>query len=326
MSKMTLDTLKTFIASYVAEAKQAGAYAGTVDEYTKMIEKIGKQITIDGVFQDKLAGLFEGEDLPYGKTIEEYFMDIPSPVDFEDGVSEEDTWKTYRPTFEEACYSYTLGRRKIPLVDAYDTIEAVCNDGTALSELASDKFKKFQDAYTNVVYSQKEQLLGNVYAKVNALTDETIKGKMMESLAKPTDTETGEAFILRIKECVEDASDRNESNCLSGSLIGVAPSLVLIVNKKVLPNLDVNTLAGAFHEDKLALGVEVRTVDSFGTVADTANVYAMLVDPRGIKIHNSYNAIRSDSNANKDAVRYIRHYENTGFISKYTYAHIFKTA
>lgn len=321
MSKMTLDNLKEFVKAYVDASKSAGTWTGTVDDFTKMVDKIGSQVTLDGSFQDKLAGVFEGEDLPYGKTVEEYFIDLITPVAFNDGVSEDNTWSTYVPTFEEAAYSYTLGRKKLPIVTSYDTIEKVCNDGAALATIDSTIMKKFADSYTNTRYSMKEQALGNLYTKCS--TNQTA---MIETLAAPTDTATGEAFIESIKKQVEIASDRNENNCLSKALIGAAPSLVLVVKQGVMPSIDVNTLAGAFNIDKLALGVEVKKVDSFGTEADTAGVYAMLLDPRTVQVRNSYNAVRSDANANKDAVRTIHHFEDTVFTSKYTYAHIYKNA
>ena len=135
MAKMTLDELKTFVKNYVNAEKSAGTWEGSVDDFTKMVDKIGSQVTLDGAFQDKLAGVFEGEDLPYGKTVEEYFIDLILPVAYNDGVSEDDTWETYKPTFEDAAYSYTLGRKKLPLVRSYDTIEKVCNNGEALASI-----------------------------------------------------------------------------------------------------------------------------------------------------------------------------------------------
>lgn len=323
LTPMTLDELKKFVKGYVEASKSAGTWTSTVNDFTKMVEKIGKQVNIQGAFNDKLSGLFDGDMLTSGKIIEEYFVNLPMPVEFEDGVTEENSWADYRPTFADAAYSYPLKRKKIPFVMGYDTVESSALNAAETASITANCYKAFQDSYTNTLYSVKEQAIGNMASKAIAATDaagSTVK--LSETLAKPTDTETGEAFILKIKELVEDASDRSENNCLSGKLIGAAPSLVLLVNKKVLPNIEVNTLAGAFHDEKLALNIEVRVVDSFGIEMDTKKVYAVLLDPRGVKVHPSYNAVRSDANANKDAVRTIRHFELTPFISKYTYIHV----
>ena len=70
MAKMSLAGLNSFVATYVDKAKQAGTWGGSTDNILGLMDKIGKQITIDGKFEDKLPEL-DGEDLPYGKTIEE---------------------------------------------------------------------------------------------------------------------------------------------------------------------------------------------------------------------------------------------------------------
>lgn len=318
---MTLDNLRKFVKDYVNAEKSAGKWVDSVDSFTNLVDKIGRQVSITGEFNDKLAGLFEGVNLPYGKTVEEYFVEIPLSRDFNDGVTEEQTWEDYKPTFDEAAYSYTLGRKKIAVVKSYDTIEAVCNDGEALAGIEADINKAFEDSYTNTRYSMKEQAVSNVYSKAKADTSIT---KMVETLAKPVDTETGEAFIESVKQQVEIAKDRNEGNCLANKLIGSAPSLILLVKQGINPSLSVNTLAAAFNKDELGLDVEVRVVDSLGSECDTDGVYAVLIDPRMIQIEQSYNAIRTDSNANKDAIRSVRHYEDTVFISKHTFAHIYK--
>lgn len=56
------------------------------------------------------------------------------------------------------------------------------------------------------------------------------------------------------------------------------------------------------------------------------NVFAMLVDARGIKLHNGYNATRTSTNADGDFENVVRHFEDTGFISKYCYMKVYEEA
>ena len=62
MAKMTISGLATFAASYVAAAKQAGAWSATTDNLYDLIDKIGMQITLDGSFIDKLR--FKRDPIP----------------------------------------------------------------------------------------------------------------------------------------------------------------------------------------------------------------------------------------------------------------------
>ena len=75
---MTIAQLQAKAKTYVDAAKQAGAWQGTTDNLFGLIDKIGKTVMIDGQFLDKLPEL-DGEELPLGKTIEEYFIDLTLP-------------------------------------------------------------------------------------------------------------------------------------------------------------------------------------------------------------------------------------------------------
>ena len=75
---MTINGLQTLAQTYVAAAKQAGAWNASTNNMYGAIDKIGKMVMLDGGFIDKLPEL-DGEELPLGKTIEEYFIDLTLP-------------------------------------------------------------------------------------------------------------------------------------------------------------------------------------------------------------------------------------------------------
>ena len=316
MAKMTLATLKSFVASYVAAAKQAGAWAATTDSITNLLDKIGQQVTIDGSFQDKLPEL-DGNDLPLGKTVEEWFVDLTLPKDYDPTGA--NTLAPHYPTFEEAAYSYTLGRKVIKTSVPYNNVERAA----ITSEDAANMIAKIVERLTNSEslyrYNQKKQLLGNAATKAVAAT--VSRGQV---LAIPKDTATSEAFITQVKEDVEAASFASEGTSIGGTLIGAAPSLTLYVKKGVMPVVEVQALAGAFHTENLALPANVKVVDDFGS-ADS-KIYAILLDPRGVKLHRDYQAIRTNENGEGDFINYFDHTENTGFISKNTFIKVYKSA
>lgn len=315
-NKMTIDELKSFVKTYVLANKEAVAFAD-VKGYANMIEKIGDQVTIDGSFSNPLSILI-GDDLPYGTTIEEYFQSLPMARDYADGVSQDDLWDEYSLSFEDCAYSFSQARKKIAYTTPLGAVkEAVSLGAEAVAELTGSETKKFNDAYTNVKYTECEQAIGNAFSKAIATQKEV--------LAVPTDTETGEAFILKVKKLAEVAKARNTGNNLANSLIGGCDKLILVVKQGVMPDVEVNTLAGAIHDNYLGLPVETITVDSFGS-ADDSKLWCALLDPRGIKVRNHYNSVNTETNANKDKLLVVRHYQDTTFVSKYTYMHYFTEA
>lgn len=314
---MTLSQLQTFVATYVDKAKQAGTWSGTTANLFGLQDKIGKMITIDGAFQDKLPEL-DGDDLPFGKTIEEYFVDLILPTTYSAPVDGNDYGATYhKPSVEDASYSYTLGRRKISTSRPYDDFERAALTGVDAGNMSAKIFERLANSESLYKYGQKKQLLANaIYKAENATNAATL----VEELAVPTDTDTAEAFIKAVKTQVENASFANEGNNLGNCLIGEAPTLKLYIKKGVMPVVEVDALAGAFNAEKLALPCEIKVIDDFG---NNTSAWAILVDTRGIKLHNGYRALRTDANGEEDFVTETLHTENTGFISKYVFLHVF---
>lgn len=327
MAKMTLSNLKTFAAGYVNASKQAGAWSGSTNNLYGLVDKIGKIVTLKGDFSDKLPEL-EGDELPFGKTIEETMIDLVLPTVYgSNGVANEENATTegaydivpQYPSIESAAYSYSLGRIKTKITRPYDFIEAGCQNAEQAANLTGDIMWSLQSSMSLTRYNLKKYLIGNAITKALALSN-----PLAETIAIPVDTQTSEAFIKQVKEDVETASFANEGNCLSGALIGASPELTLYVKKGVMPTVSVDALAGCFQKEELAIPAKIKVVDDFGG-ADS-KVWAFLVDPRGIKLHNSYRAIRSKENADGDFVNFVEHEDNTGFISKHVFMKVYKTA
>lgn len=326
MAKMTLESLKTFATSYVAAAQQAGAWQETHNNLYKVLDKVGKMITLDGEFQDSLPEL-SGDDLPLGKTIEEYFIDLTMPVDFKapdnsgTGYAEA-ALKPYLPDTEEPCYSYSLGRKVLPTTIPYDNVERGAINAEAAGNMIAKVTEKFADSGSLYRFALKKQLIGNMITK--AVEADADAGKIVSTIAVPTDTATGEAFIKEVKTIKENLEFANEGNCLSKTLIGKTPesNLILYVKKGVLPSLEVDTLTGAYHLDKIAMPCRVKVVDDFGSADE--KVFAVMLDSRGVKLHKDYLTTKPQENAFSDFVNLFEHSEYTGFISKFTAVHVFK--
>lgn len=332
-SKWTIADIKTAVASYVAAAKQAdSSWDPSSESISGLMEKIMKTVTIDGSFIDKLPEL-DGEDLPFGEAIEEYFVNLVPVQDYDDyepavGVTKDpagDALKPYRPSFGTVYYDEKLGKKKFATtIDEYK-YQNVLNGEADLSTLVALVMKRLYDSYAMWKYNTKKQLLGNLIDKAAAVNTGTALSPvypLVETLAKPVDTETGEAFIKAVKNLVEEAGFVSENTSLSTTTIGAEDGLKLYINKGIMSSLEVDTLAGAFNAEKLALPCEIKVVEDFGTIT-ASDCYAVLVDPRGIKLHRNYEAVRDQENAAGDYRNFFLHTEHTGFISPYTFVKIF---
>lgn len=317
MAKLTISDLQTLCKSYVAAAKQAGTWTESTENIYGALDKIGKMVMLDGSYLDKLPEL-DGDELPLGKTIEEYFIDLTLPTTYSDAATEgAKDLAPALPSVESCAYSYTLGRTKIKTTVPYDNVERAALDADDAGNMLAKIIQRLNDSYQMFKFASKKQLLGNAI-------DKAVTAGLVTSINAPTDTESGEAFIKQIKADVESA-EFAQTGGLNNTLIGASPSLVLYIKKGIMPSLEVDTMAGAFNRTDLAVPCQIKVVDDFGTLATAnANVYALLVDPRGIKLHQSYHAIREAINADGDYINYVDHSEHTGFISKNVFIKAYK--
>lgn len=143
MAKMTITNLKDKVAEYVVAAKQAGAWTPSTDNKFKLIDKIGKIVRLDGAYIDKLPQ-FDGEELPLGKTIEEYFVDLIAPSNYDETGADNEA-PAY-PSVEDAAYSYTLGRKKFKTTVKYDDLERACNSETEFTNRTTKILARLGDS------------------------------------------------------------------------------------------------------------------------------------------------------------------------------------
>ena len=372
--KLTLDALKSVVASYVDSNKiSLETFVETRANSVGLLDTIAKIFTIESRYVDKLD-IFDGEDLSYGKTIEEWQADLILPESYDstgaNALAPHDS--TYRPV----SFSYTLGRVKIPQTIRNNDVERAVHNAEQFGEIIASKTKAMYDSERVFRYDVKKQGLGEIaercvyvqdasnadvtiaslatavgqamavnellaingenYIVEKAITTTTLTGQqlldggyivkldLVETLAKPVDATTGEAFVESIKKAVEIASDNSEGHSLNGNTLGAVEGLVLIVKHGVMPSIEVKTQAGAFHEDKIALPTRVIAVADFGNLSsDAEDVYAILLDVRGMRLHNSYRAVRENMNGDGDFLNLFFHTENTLHISKNTFVRVY---
>ena len=370
MAKLSLPELRALVQSIVTAAKISnGSFVETRDNVVGLIDKIGKIMTIDTVFNIDKLSKFDGEYLSFGKTVEEYQEDLRLPQNFDPSgsgaLSPHDG--TYRPVF----YSYTIGRKVIPVTLRNNNIErAVHNEGEYI-DVVTMQTKRGQDSKAQYRYQVKKEMLAKLVALCEGEMDPTnatlfvaatavstvntllknasnavgilvkaypangaadwagaidagyiVPLDLVTEIAKPVDTSTGEAFVKQVKADLEAASDVSEGHSLNGNTLGAVEGLTLIVRQGVIPALEVDTYAGAFNRSDLAMPAEIVVVNDMGSASD--DVFAVLMDNRGMRLFPTYDAVRNNANGLGDFENIYYHMEDTAHISRNTFVKVYK--
>ena len=329
MSKLTKEQLNTFAKAYVSDQIAKGTYNPSFNNVLNLLDKVGKQITITNTYSDKLPEL-DGEEL-LGRTVEEYFVALPTIVDGPKNrdLTEEDekayaegALRPYLPDVGEVCYSYTLGRKIIPLTIPGNNVERAAISAENAADFITNITERLTASESVYKYTAKKELLKKLAAAAHD------KGLVATVNVKAGETNVSESdkFIMAVKQAVEDASFAGEGNCLSGEFIGATDesNLMLVIRKGLIPNLDITTWAGAINLDKASFpNITIKVVDDFGS-DDDGSVKAMLIDKRGVRLHKTYASIKSQENAYYDSVNLFAHSEYTAFYSKYTFVRVFE--
>ena len=377
MAKLSITELKSVVSLYVASNKiGVDSFTETRDNSVALLDVLGKIYTNWQNYQDKL-GLFDGEDLSFGKTVEEWAQDLILPEDF--NASGSGALAPHESTYRPVSFSFTLGKKTIPQTIRNNDIERAVHNIAQFEDIITGKTKAMYDSETMFRYALKRQALGVLAERcvdamdstnadvtlategasissahdVNELFYVTATAKMyilvkpiasgagltgttaiaggylilldlVKEIAKPVSDVTGEAFIQQVLADVEVASDFSEGHSLNGNTLGGNPEagLVLVIKQGVMPALKVQTLAGAFHREELAIPAEIVVIPDFGD-ADS-DIYAMLVDRRIMKLHNTYRAVRENLNGQGDFLNMFYHTENTAHISRNCFVKVYE--
>ena len=376
MAKLSIAQLTSVVHNYVASNKIAvDSFSETRDNSVGLLDTLGKIYTLWQNYGDKLV-LFDGEDLSFGKTIEEWAQDLILPENFD--PSGATTLAPHDSTYRPVSFSYTLGKKTIPQTIRNNDIERAVHNIGQFEDIIAGKTKALYDSETMFRYAIKREALGVLMARCDyqmdasnadvtlantsasisgahdvnelfaitgsgmyilvkpiasgaGLTGATaisggylIKLDLVTEIAKPVSDVTGEAFIEQVLKDAEVASDFSEGHSLNGNTLGGNPEagLVLVMKQGILPSLKVQTLAGAFNKDELAMPAEIVVIPDFGD-AD-ADLYAVLVDRRIMRCHNTYRAVRENQNGQGDFLNMYYHSENTVHCSRNCFVKVYK--
>ena len=227
-------------------------------------------------------------------------------------------------TFNDSIAMAKYGRKKKLMKLVTEEIKRVMSgtnvpteDEVDSTEVKNGSYVKTSDGDVYAVMEDMEYLSQTVADVANG---KIVKLELETKLAKPVDNATGTAFVKALKNIAEDLGFARDGQSLSGATIGADVGVTMYLKRGIASVIDVDVLAGAFHQDKVAVPITFKVVedDCFAE-----GVYALLVDTRMIRLHPTYMAIRENTNGEGDFINQFSHSDYTAFYSKNTYCHIF---
>ena len=248
-----------------------------------LFNKIGKTIIESKLFKNKLAR-FKSGAITTQQDVEEIFVDMGKAASAYDpdgknplGRRNDDNVKVvYHRMNRQDCYDISIG--DIDFIRVFR------------SEASLDNFIKSK---INAVYSRAAHdewlYMKNVLATYDGYFDYAVP----EITA--SDAEKGaKAFVKTLRKAVNDVSFASTKYNKAGVTTWTDPDkLVLLVNKDVVAEVDVEVLAKAFNMGKTDVNVEIITMDDFGTLTDT---YGLLIDEEFFKVWDTLSRMESQRN------------------------------
>lgn len=316
-----------------------------ISTVTGLINKIAATFTIEGDYTEEGLADLDGPEIANGDALEEYFRDFVEPSQFDETGAH--AMAPSYPHNAPVSYSVEQAMQTFKTTERMSGYAQSFNDAAELATYVSGIARRLYDSETLWRNGLKKQLLGVVakehtlnpaktYAAASAASlkigekvkdgngipyvvrkgiannttlenavaaGQLVKLDLATTMAVPTDATTGEAFIKSVKNYVAKFMKPRSGYSLNGNIAGKG-TYKLYVKEGILPSIEVDTMAGAFNQDKLAFGVPVVEVTDFG---DNANVFAMLVDTRGIRVSNVEKLAASDTNGEGAFVNYYIH-------------------
>lgn len=229
MARITLEMLNEIVKTYVDENKISQPnFNATSDNIVGLLDKVGKMFTLDSGFYDKLPEL-DGEELRLGKTVEEWYEDLIAPVDFTGDKEGNEAMKFYSPSYRPVCYSYSLGRKKIPISVPNGNIERACLSSEDASEVLSKIEKRLADSRDQLKYTIKRELIGKTCDMVESAITGATAYTSTTNVVEGTYYKSGNDVYVALTSRTHASGDTIDKLVASGVLV---PFLMKVVIAK----------------------------------------------------------------------------------------------
>ena len=257
-----------------------------------LVNKIGKTILMQKMFKNPLSR-FKSGGITSPHDIEEIFIEMakaegsynpegPNPLGRR---APSDVKVVYHRQNRQDYYAISIGDIDFVRVFRSESTLDVFIKGQINSVYSADEYDEYQ-AMKNVLATFKNQA-GDAPGYFDYEVTDMSKATNKEEWAKE--------FVKAVRKAVKDAKFPSTQYNVAGVKTWSKPSeLVLLLNKDVTVEVDVERLASAFHQSETDVKVvpTIIDMDDFGSLTDT---YGLLVDHDWFRIYDTLMTMRQQS-------------------------------
>lgn len=267
-------------------------YTNLYNEFcSALVNKIGKTILETKLFKNRLARFKTGA-LTTQQDVEEIFIEMakaegkydpagPNPLGRRNPP---DVKAIYHRQNRQDYYAITIG--DIDFVRVF-------RSAATLDNFISGLINSVYSGANYDEYLHMKNLLG------------TYVGYCVYEVPQITDEASAREFVKTVRKASNDLTFASTQNNKAGVMTWTpVENQVLIVNKDVIAEVDVDVLAKAFNMGKTDIQVEIITVDDFGPMDTT---YGLLVDKDWFRIWDTLSHMEPQRNAQGLFTNYFYH-------------------
>ena len=232
-----------------------------------LIERIGRVIISSKQYSNPWS-MFKKGTLEYGETVEEIFVELAKPFEYDPAVAESEVFKREIPDVRAAFhilnyqkfYKTTLQREQ--LRQAFLSADGISNLVT----------KIINSLYTGAAYDEFQTMKYMVAKHI-------VNGELYPvEVVSPETVESSHAVVKSIKKASNDFTFMSENYNVAGVHTYTEKNdQYIIINSGFEATVDVDVLAQAFNMDKATFAGHQALVDGFGEL-DTDRLNELFAD------------------------------------------------
>jgi hypothetical protein len=258
-----------------------------------LFNKIGKTIIESKLFKNKLAR-FKSGAITTQQDVEEIFVDMGKAATAYDpdgknplGRRNDDNVKVvYHRMNRQDCYDISIGD--------IDFIRVFRSEASLANFIKS----KINAVYSRAAHDEWLYMKNTLATFTHTKTDGTTASYFdyeVPAFAEGKAEASAKSFVKTLRKAVNDVGFASDKYNAAGVTTWTDPEkLVLLVNKDVVAEVDVEVLAKAFNLGKTDINVTIITMDDFGSLTDT---YGLLIDEEFFKVWDTLSRMESQRNA-----------------------------